>query len=119
MKTKLRFPRWLLPVVPLLLVLTVRVQAADQTVSNVGDTGLSSQLRQKIVACQSGTSPGGTITFSVGGIITLDPAKGPLPTLTTNVTANGADTVGISGANSAAKGTRIFHVATGPTLTLT
>src|SRR5438067_8465487 len=118
MKTKLRFPGWLLPVVPLLLVFTVRVQAANQTVSDVGDTGLSSQLRQKIVACQSGTSPGGTITFSVGGIITLDPAKGPLPTITTNVTVDGADMVGISGANTGANGTRIFNVATGAALTL-
>ena len=118
MKTKLRFPGWLLPVVPLLLVFTVRVQAANQTVSDIGDTGLSSQLRQKIVACQSGTSPGGTITFSVGGIITLDPAKGPLPTITTNVTVDGADMVGISGANTGANGTRIFNVATGATLTL-
>ena len=118
MKTKLRFPGWLLPVVPLLLVFTVRVQAANQTVSDIGDTGLSSQLRQKIVACQSGTSPGGTITFSVGGIITLDPARGPLPTITTNVTVDGADMVGISGANTGANGTRIFNVATGATLTL-
>src|SRR5207248_787769 len=68
--------------------------------------------------CQSGTSPGGTITFSVGGIITLDPAKGPLPTITTNVTVDGADMVGISGANTRANGTRIFNVATGATLTL-
>src|SRR5207248_3425088 len=114
MKTKLRFPGWLLPVVPLLLVFTVRVQAANQIVSNLGDTGLASQLRQKINACQSGTSPGGTITFSVAGTVTLDPAKGPLPNITANVTVNGGGTIEISGNN----GTRIFNVSTGAILTL-
>jgi len=114
MKTKLRFPGWLLPVVPLLLVFTVRVQAANQTVSNVGDTGLSSQLRQKINACQSGTSPGGTITFSVAGTVTLDSAKGPLPTIVNNVVIDGGSKVQISGNNVI----RIFNVTTGATLTL-
>src|SRR5205823_8420693 len=114
MKTKLRFPGWLLPVVPLLLVFTVRVQAANQIVSNLGDTGLASQLRQKLNACQSGASPGGTITFSVAGKITLDANKGPLPTITTNATINGGATIEISGNDA----TRIFNVATGATLTV-
>src|SRR5207253_4085225 len=117
MKTRLTIA--LLPISTLLLLaFTSAAEAANQTVSNLGDTGLASQLRQKLAACQSSTSPGGTITFSVGGIITLDPAKGPLPTITTNVTVDGADMVGISGANTGANGTRIFNVATGATLTL-
>jgi len=114
MKTKLRFPGWLLPVVPLLLVFTVRVQAANQIVSNLGDTGLVSQLRQKINACQSGASPGGTITFSVAGTVTLDSAKGPLPTIVNNVVIDAGSKVQISGNNAI----HIFNVTTGATLTL-
>src|SRR5437763_4041117 len=114
MKTKLRFPSWLLPVVPLLLVFTVRVQAANQIVSNLGDTGLASQLRQKINACQSGASPGGTITFSVAGTVTLDSAKGPLPTSVSNVVIDAGSKVQISGNNAI----HIFNVTTGATLTL-
>src|SRR5437762_7072825 len=90
------------------------VQAANQLVSNLGDTGLASQLRQKLNACQSGTNPGGTITFSVAGTIILDPTKGPLPTITKNVTINGGATVEISGNDAI----RIFNVAAGATLTL-
>ena len=114
MKTKLRFPGRLLPVVPLLLVFTVRVQAANQIVSNLGDTGLASQLRQKINACQSGASPGGTITFSVAGTVTLDSAKGPLPTIVNNVVIDAGSKVQISGNNAI----HIFNVTTGATLTL-
>ena len=90
------------------------LEAANQVVTNLGDTGLASQLRQKLNACQSGTSPGGTITFTAAGKITLDANKGPLPTITTNVTINGGATIEISGND----GTRIFNVATGATLTL-
>jgi predicted outer membrane repeat protein len=112
---KTRLTTGLLPIFTLLLLaFTSAAEAANQTVSNLGDTGLASQLRQKIVACQSGTSPGGTITFSIAGTITLDPTKGPLPTITTNVTINGAGTITISGATA----TRIFNVASGATLTL-
>ena len=114
MKTKLMFPTRLLSVALLLLALESAVQASNQTVTALGDGGLSGQLRAKIAACQSGTSPGGTITFSVVGTITLDPSKGPLPTITTNVTINGAGTITISGADA----TRIFNVASGATLTL-
>ena len=64
MKTRLTIA--LLPISTLLLLaFTSAAEAANQTVSNLGDTGLASQLRQKITACQTGTSPGGTITFSV------------------------------------------------------
>src|SRR5437870_3380381 len=113
MKTRLTIA--LLPISTLLLLaFTSAAEAANQTVSNLGDTGLASQLRQKIVACQGGTSPGGTIIFSVAGTITLDPAKGPLPTITTNVTINGGAAIEISGNDAI----RIFNVAAGATLTL-
>src|SRR5437773_11829851 len=117
MKTRLTIA--LLPISTLLLLaFTSAAEAANQTVSNLGDTGLASQLRQKITACQTGTSPGGTITFSVAGKITLDPVKGPLPIITTNVTVNGGSTVEISGGNTGTNGTRIFNVNAGATLTL-
>ena len=117
MKTRLTIA--LLPISTLLLLaFTSAAEAANQTVSNLGDTGLASQLRQKITACQTGASPGGTITFSVAGKITLDPVKGPLPIITTNVTVNGGSTVEISGGNTGTNGTRIFNVNAGATLTL-
>src|SRR6266704_2484866 len=117
MKTRLTIA--LLPISTLLLLaFTSAAEAANQTVSNLGDTGLASQLRQKITSCQTGTSPGGTITFSVAGKITLDPVKGPLPIITTNVTVNGGSTVEISGGNTGTNGTRIFNVNAGATLTL-
>ena len=87
-------------------------RAANQTVSNLGDTGLASQLRQKINACQSGTNPGGTITFSAAGLITLDPTKGPLPTITKNVTISGAGAIEISGKALAADSTTILTANT-------
>src|SRR5438046_4994027 len=114
MKTKLTFFLRIFPTVLLLLVVIAGAHASNQTVNNLGDTGLASQLRQKLNACQSGTSPGGTITFSVAGKITLDANKGPLPTITNNVTINGGTTIEISGNDA----TRIFSVATGATLTL-
>src|SRR5438067_4464757 len=114
MRTKTKVLRHLYLALLILLAPTIRVQAANQTVSNLGDNGLASQVRQKLAACQSGTSPGGTITFSVAGTVTLDPAKGPLPNITANVTVNGGGTIEISGNN----GTRIFNVDTGATLTL-
>jgi predicted outer membrane repeat protein len=114
MKTRLAFLGSIFTLPLLLLAFTSGAQAANQTVSNLGDSGLSSQLRQKITACQSGTNPGGTITFSVAGIVKLDPANGALPDITTNVTINGGGTVEISGSD----GTRILNVSAGGTLTL-
>jgi hypothetical protein len=114
MKTKL-----LLSIFPLLLFLlafTPGAEAANQTVANLGDSGLSSQLRQKIALCQSGASPGGTITFSVAGTVMVDPTKGPLPAITKNVTINGAGKIEISGNTDIA--VRIFDVNPGATLTL-
>ena len=96
------------------LALSHPAEAGNQIVSNMGDTGLASQLRQKLNACQSGSSPGGTITFSVAGKVTLDTAKGPLPVITTNVTISGGGKIEISGNDA----TRIFNVAAGATLTL-
>src|SRR5437868_14218808 len=109
MKTKFSSLAPLLSAGLLVLAFLDPVQAANQIVSNLGDTGLASQLRQKLNACQTGTSPGGAITFSVAGKITLDPVKGPLPIITTNVTVNGGSTVEISGGNTGTNGTRIFN----------
>jgi len=106
---------WLRRITALLLFALAPVaDAANQVVSTLGDNGLSSQLRQKISACQSGSSTGGTITFSVSGTITLDPANGPLPAITKNVTINGGGSIEISGGDA----TRIFNVAAGGMLTL-
>src|SRR5438046_1849087 len=114
MKTKLTFFLRIFPTVLLLLVVIAGAHASDQVVTDLGDTGLASQLRQKLNACQNGTSPGGTITFNVAGKITLDANNGPLPTITTNVTISGGTTIEISGNDA----TRIFNVTTGATLTL-
>jgi len=114
MKTKSSSLPALLSVALLFLAFLNPAQAANQIVSNLGDSGLASQLRQKLNVCQSGTNPGGTITFSVAGKITLDANKGPLPTITTNVTINGGATIEISGNDA----TRIFNVTTGATLAL-
>src|SRR5438477_9026867 len=114
MKTKFPFLAPLFSAALLVLAFVHPGEGADQVVTNLGDTGLASQLRQKLNACQSGSSPGGTITFSVAGKITLDANQGPLPTITTNVTINGGAAIEISGNDA----TRIFNVATGATLTL-
>src|SRR5438477_4418332 len=114
MKTKFPFLAPLFSAALLVLAFVHPGEGADQVVTNLGDTGLASQLRQKLNACQSGSSPGGTITFNVAGKITLDANQGPLPTITTNVTINGGATIEISGNDA----TRIFNVATGATLTL-
>ncbi|PYK66542.1 MAG: hypothetical protein DME45_12445 [Verrucomicrobia bacterium] len=112
MKTKFSPP--LFSAAMLLLAFLGHAEAADQVVTDPGDTGLASQVRQKLDACQSGTSPGGTVTFSVSGKITLDANKGPLPTITTNVTINGGAAIEISGNDA----TSILNVATSATLTL-
>src|SRR5438876_693193 len=114
MKTKSSSVAPLLSAALVILAFLGPLEAANQIVNNLGDTGLASQLRQKLNACQSGTSPGGTITFGVAGTIKLDPAKGSLPTITKNVTINGGATVEISGNDAI----RIFNVASGATLTL-
>jgi predicted outer membrane repeat protein len=110
MKTKSR----VLIIITILAISVRPALAANQVVSNLGDTGLASQLRQKINACQSGTPPGGTITFSVAGKVTLDATKGPLPVITTNVTIDGGGKLEINGNDAI----RIFNVAAGATLTL-
>ncbi|PYK72632.1 MAG: hypothetical protein DME42_08500, partial [Verrucomicrobia bacterium] len=61
MKTKFSSLAPLLSAGLLVLAFLDPVQAANQIVSNLGDTGLASQLRQKLNACQRGTNPGGTI----------------------------------------------------------
>lgn len=83
--------------------------AANQVVSNCGDTGDPNQLRQKLTAAQ-GTG-GGTITFTCSGTIMLQ--SGILPTITTNTTINGGSTITVDGNHS-----RIFNVNSGVTLTL-
>src|SRR5205814_3337583 len=55
-------------------------EAADQVVTDLRDNGGPNQLRAKLTACLN--SGGGTITFSIGGLVTVNPANGPLPTIT-------------------------------------
>jgi len=104
----------------LLLALSPAARAANQTVTDLGDGGLSGQLRQKLTDCLNGG--GGTITFAQGlsGQITL--MRGSLPTITGNagiqVTIDGGGVIEISGNNSNNNGVRIFNVNAGATLTL-
>src|SRR5438067_11128731 len=91
-------------------------EAADQVVMDLRDNGGPNQLRAKLTACLN--SGGGTITFSIGGLVTVNPANGPLPTITgvsgISVTGDGGSRIEISGND----GTRIFNVSSGATLTL-
>src|SRR5437763_15772870 len=72
-------------------------EAADQVVTDLRDNGGPGQLRAKLRACLN--SGGGTITFSIGGLVTDNPADGPLATTT------GADRIGLT----VDGGTRIAH----------
>ncbi len=80
-------------------------------VSDCGDSGSANQLRDKLSAAQS--RGGGTITFTCGPSIVLNAAYGALPTITTNITINGGNTITLSGNNAS----RLFFVD-GGTLTL-
>src|SRR5437016_2801715 len=88
-------------------------KAADQVVTDLRDNGGSNQLRAKLTACLN--SGGGTITFRIGGLVTVNPANGPLPTITgasgISVTVDGGSRIEISGND----GTRIFNVSSGAT----
>ena len=76
-----------------LLVSAAGSRAADQVVTDLGDSLGASQLRQKITDCQN--TGGGKITFNVAGTITL--AYGYLPAITSNVTVDGGKKITISG----------------------
>src|SRR5437764_13316182 len=93
-----------------LLVSAAGSRAADQVVTDLGDSGGPNQLRQKITDCQS--TGGGKITFAVAGTITL--AWGYLPAITSNVTIDGGNKIAISGNIH----DRIFVVNSGATFTL-
>jgi hypothetical protein len=92
---------------------TPRARAADEVVSDCGDTGGPNQLRAKLAAIQS--SGGGTLTFSCGPgpqfVILQD---GVLPAITTATTIDGGGRTTISGNNA----TRILTVSAGASLTL-
>ena len=90
------------------LAIALRGQAADQVVTDLGDSLGASQLRQKITDCQN--TGGGKITFNVAGTITL--AYGYLPAITSNVTVDGGKKITISGNIH----DRIFVVNSGPPL---
>src|SRR5438034_6169850 len=92
------------------LAIALRGQAADQVVTDIGDSLGASQLRQIITDCQN--TGGGKITFNVAGPITL--AYGYLPAITSNVTVDGEKKITISGNIH----DRIFVVNSGATLTL-
>lgn len=85
--------------------------AADQVVTDCGDSGSANQLRAKITGAQN--SGGGKITFTCGpATITL--VNGVLPTITANLTIDGGGKITLSGNN----GSRIFIVNAPATLTL-
>lgn len=86
-----------------------RARAADQVVSDCGDSGGANQLRAKITAAQS--SGGGTITFTCGPAIIV--ATTQLPFITGSVTIDGGGTIQLSGGNTV----RVFFV-NGGSLTL-
>jgi len=91
-----------------LLVSAAGSRAADQVVTDLGDSGGPNQLRQKITDCQN--TGGGKITLNVAGTITL--AYGYLPAITSNVTVDGGKKITISGNIH----DRIFVVNSGPPL---
>src|SRR5438067_1512063 len=94
-----------------LLVSAAGSRAADQVVTDLGDSGEPNQLRQKITDCQS--TGGGKITFGLAGTVYLQ--LGYLPVITSNVTIDGGNKVTISGNNDDG---RIFIVNSGATFTL-
>ena len=94
-----------------LLVSAAGSRAADQVVTDLGDSGGPNQLRQKITDCQS--TGGGKITFGLAGTVYLQ--LGYLPVITSNVTIDGGNKVTISGNNDDG---RIFIVNSGATFTL-
>ena len=86
-------------------------RAADQIVTDFGDSGGPNQLRAKINAAQA--TGGGTISFAGSGTVILSGAQ--LPNITAEVTIDGGPSgVTISGGN----GSRIMFVAAGSKLTL-
>src|SRR5437588_6342990 len=94
----------------LTLVGSRHVYAADQVVSDCGDSGGANQLRAKLTAAQS--SGGGTITFTCEPMVVLSGSV--LPAVTTNLTINGGNTITLSGNNASP----VFYVNNGATLTL-
>ena len=64
--------------------------AADQVVSDAGDSGGPNQLRAKLAALQS--SGGGTLTFNVG-FATIALQQGVLPSVTTSSAVDGGGNV--------------------------
>ena len=93
------------------LAIALRTQAADQLVTDLGDSGGSNQLRAKITDCQ--ITGGGKITFASAGTVTL--RLGYFPNITSNVIIDGSNKVVISGNNDDG---RIFIVNSGATFTL-
>src|SRR5437868_14267832 len=90
--------------------LLASAEAANQVVTDPGDTGGPNQLRAKLTAALSG---GGTVTFNVM-TPTIVLTNGVLPTITANITIDGGNVITISGNNSS-PAIRIFS---GGTLTL-
>src|ERR1041384_4332688 len=79
--------------------LVINVRAADQTVSDLGDNGLATQLRKKVTDCLN--TGGGTIRFAQGlsGLIvltsTLPAIQSPVSGGSVGVTIEGADVITI------------------------
>jgi CSLREA domain-containing protein len=124
-----RFRRWLTTLLALILLVTLpapMVQAASLTVNSLADTDNGSDgvctLREAITAannntnyneCVSAAYGNDTITFSIGGTITLSSS---LPNITdaAGLTMNGASAVTISGNNAV----QVLQVSGGAALTL-
>lgn len=85
--------------------------AADQVVSDCGDSGKDNQFRAKLSAALS--SGGGAITFTCGPA-TIVLTQGLLPDINANLTIEGGGKITLSGNDAM----RLFVVQSGATLTL-
>ena len=84
--------------------------AADQVVSDCGDSGLQTQLRFQLELAQERDYS--TISFTCAPTVTL--TGGVLPSINLTVTIDGGNTITLSGNNAS----RLFDVAGGGNLTL-
>jgi hypothetical protein len=87
-----------------------RASAADQQVSDCGDSGLQTQLRFQLILAQERDNS--TIAFTCTTPVVL--TAGVLPSINLNVTIDGGNSIILSGNN----GSRLFEVASGGNLTL-
>jgi hypothetical protein len=102
----------LVPAAALTTIMFIGIaHAADQVVTDPGDSGGANQLRAKLAALQS--TGGGRLSFDVG-FATIVLTQGVLANITTNCMIDGGDAVTVSGNDAS----RVFIVNAGATLTL-